>query len=271
MEFTTNSMFSVEDKVVVITGGCGGIGGGLAEILAELKAKVALIDINQERLDAKAAEITEKTGNTEVFGIEANITDEESVRKAMAAINDRFGSIYGLVNCAGITHVKYLSEMNIEDWQAVMNVNVRGTVLCTKVAGEYMRKNHLGRVINFSSLASTHGKPQYCAYTPSKSAIDGFTFTLAAEWARLGITVNAIAPVFVLSVMTKKQWAGKEDQLAKLTDMNPQGRNCSPELLSGLLVFLLSESASYVSGQVIGCDGGSTRGDVTMFKPEVDE
>ena len=270
MEFTTNSMFGIEGKSVVITGGCGGIGSGLAEILARLGAKVGLIDINQEVLDAKVKEIKENTGNQDVFGIEANITQEDSVRNAMSAINDQFGSIYGLVNCAGVTHVKYLSEMDIEDWQKVMDVNLRGTVLCTKIAGEYMRKNHLGRVINFSSLASTHGKPQYTAYTPSKSAIDGFTFTLGAEWARLGITVNAIAPVFVLSVMTRKQWEGKEDQMNKIAEMNPQGRNCSPELLSGLLVFLLSESSSYVNGQVIGCDGGATRGEVGFFKPEED-
>ena len=270
MEFTTQGMFGIEGKVVVFTGGCGAIGGGLAKIVAGLGGKVGIIDISQENIDAKVAEIKEETGNQDVFGVAADIVKEDSVRNAFAKINDFFGEIYGLVNCAGVTHVKFLSDMDIEDWQKVMDVNLRGTVLCTKVAGEYMRKNHLGRVINFSSLASTHGKPQYCAYTPSKSAIDSFTFTLAAEWARLGITVNAIAPVFVLSVMTRKQWAGKEDQLHLMAEKNPQGRTCSPELLSGLLVFLLSESSSYVNGQVIGCDGGATRGDIGMFKPQED-
>ena len=263
-------MFGIENKVVVVTGGCGGIGGGLAEILAKLGAKVAIIARNQAKVDAKAAAIREASGNPDVFGAAADIVNEDSVRKAMAAICDRFGSIYGLVNCAGTTHVEYLSTMSIDDWQAVMDANLRGTVICAKVAGEYMRKNHLGRVINFSSLASTHGKPQYTAYTPSKAAVDGFTFTLAAEWARLGITVNAVAPAFVLSDMTRRQWAGKEDQLAGMDERNPQKRSCSPELLSGVVVFLLSESASYVNGQVIGCDGGLTRGDISMFKPEED-
>ena len=263
-------MFGIENRVVVVTGGCGGIGGGLAEILAKLGAKVAIIARNQARIDAKVEAIREASGNPDVFGVMADIVDEASVRQAMAAIYDHFGSIYGLVNCAGTTHVEYLSTMSIEDWQAVMDANLRGTVICTKAAGEYMRKNHLGRVINFSSLASTHGKPQDTAYTPSKAAVDGFTFTLAAEWARLGITVNAIGPAFVLSEMTRKQWAGKEDQLAGMEERNPQGRSCSPELLAGPVVFLLSESAGYINGQVIGCDGGLTRGDVSLFKPEED-
>ena len=269
MTFSTNEMFGIENKVIVVTGGCGGIGGGLAEILAKLGAKVAIIARNQAKIDAKVAAIKEASGNAEVFGAAADIVDLTSVRRAMEAIYDHFGSIYGLVNCAGTTHVEYLSTMSIDDWQAVMDANVRGTVICAKVAGEYMRKNHLGRVINFTSLASTHGKPQYTAYTPSKAAVDGFTFTLAAEWARLGITVNAVGPAFFLSEMTRKQWAGKEDQLAGINELNPQGRSCSPELLSGLVVFLLSESASYINGQVIGCDGGLTRGDITMFKPEM--
>ena len=266
MEFNLQSMFGIDGKVVAVTGGAGGIGGGLAENLCRLGARVAIIDMNQEAMDARVADIREKVPGADVRTYQTDITNVESVEKTFEGIYNDFGSVYGLVNCAGISHVTWLSEMDIEAWQKVMDVNVRGTVLCTKIAGRYMDKEGVGRIINISSLASTHGKPKYTAYTPSKSAVDGFTFTLAAEWGLKGITVNAIAPVLVVTGINRHQWNDDNLQLAK--EGNPQGRICSPDLLTGLLVFLLSESSSYVNGQVIGCDGGSTRGDIGMIKPQ---
>ena len=263
MEYTLESMFGIKGKVVVITGGCGGIGSGLAEAVGSLGARVALIDMNEEKLADMAAQLAEKTG-AEVRGYAANITDEESVKKAFAAIYEDFGSVYGLVNCAGISFVRPLAEMDIDRWQAVMDVNVRGTVICAKTAAYYMEKERVGRIINISSLASTHGKPQYTAYTPSKAAVDGFTITLATELARRGITVNSVRPVFMLTAINRAQYADNLSGAVEAAKSRiPQHRVCSPELLSGLVVFLLSESSSFVDGQLIGCDGGSTFGDIS--------
>ncbi len=267
MDFTLNSMFGIKDRVIAVTGGCGGIGYGLCEAMAALGAKIAIVDFNAERTSAAAEELSKKYG-VEARGYITNITQNDSVSDTFEKIYNDFGSLYGLVNCAGTSHVKFLSAMDIEDWQKVMDVNLRGTVLCTKYAGKYMEKSGVGRVINISSLASTHGKPGYTAYTPSKSAIDGFTFTLGAEWGRKNITVNAIAPVFVLTDINRSQYDDVDAAVRRMKDNNPQGKICSPELLSGLTVFLMSDSAEFVNGQVIGCDGGCTRGDIGGFKPE---
>ncbi len=271
MTVSLETLFDLKDKVVVITGGAGAIGGGLADNLAQLGARLALIDLSEEKLAKKAEGLRGETG-AEVRTYRADISKDGQVKETFAKIYEDFGSIYGLINCAGISHVEFLSSMDIENWQRVMDINVRGTVLCTKYAGYYMSKNNLGRVINVSSLASTHGKPGYTAYTPSKAAVDGFTFTLAAEWGRKGITVNSIRPVFIVSEITRKQHGDKlEQSVCKACERNPQGRTCSPDLLTGLVVFLLSESSSYVSGQLIGCDGGSTYGDIQTYKPEEPE
>lgn len=272
MNTKLDQMFSVAGKVVVVTGGCGGIGSGLAKGLAELEARVAIIDINQEKLDGVVKTMIEETG-AEVRGYACNITDEADVERVFAKINKDFGSVYGLINCAGISHVTPLSEMPIDRWQAVMDVNVRGTVICTKIAGKYMYKNNKvaevanGRVINISSLAATHGKPKYTAYTPSKAAINGFTFTLAAEWSRLGITVNSVSPVMVVTDINRKQVEENPMYLQQILDVSPQGRLCSPELLLGSIVFLLSDASSFMTGQNIGCDGGSQNGDIAIIKP----
>lgn len=268
MEYTLESMFGLRDRVIVITGGSGGIGSGLAEALLKLGAKVALIASGREKLIATADRLRESTGG-DVRAYSANITNAAEVEETFAAVYKDFGSIYGLINSAGTSHVRFLSEMDIDDWQRVMDVNVRGTVLCTKAAGRYMIEAGVGRVINMSSLAATHGKPQYTAYTPSKGAVDAFTFTLATEWAHLGVTVNCVRPVFMLTDINRVQYAGRlEEAVARAEARNPQGRCCSPELLAGLTIFLLSESASYVNGQMIGCDGGSTNGDIQNYKPQ---
>lgn len=264
MEFNVQSMYGIDGKVVVVTGGCGGIGSGLARILSQMGARVAVLDLKQEACDAKAAEIAALTSN-EVRGYAIDSTDEKNVIDVFDKICSDFGSIYGLVNCAGVTHVEFLRTMPIDKWQKVMDVNTKGTLLCDREAAKHMFKSRVGRIINISSLGSHVGKPGYAAYTTSKAAVDGLTITLAIEWGRRNVTVNAIAPVFVPGVMTRQQWGDRLDEMvAGFAESNPVGMVCSPEALSGLVGFLLSESAYFVNGQIIGCDGGASAG---MFNP----
>lgn len=258
-------LFSIKDRVVAITGGCGGIGSGLAEGLLNLGAKVAILDMNQEKLEAVSKALAEKTGG-EVRGYSVNITDEASVDACFAKIEQDFGSVYGLINCAGISHVAPLSQMPMDRWQAVMDVNVKGTVICCKVAGKYMYKQEAGSIINISSLAATHGKPGYTAYTPSKAAINGLTFTLAAEWGKLGIRVNSVSPVMVVTDINRKQVEGDPEYLERILSTIPQHRLCDPDLLVGTMAFLLSDASSYMTGQNIGCDGGTQNGDVGVIR-----
>lgn len=260
MEYTLQSMFGIEGKVVAVTGGCGGIGSGLAEALSYLGAQVAILDLDQGKCEEAAQALAVKTGNP-VRGYGLNITDEAEVTDTFEQVCRDFGSLYGLVNCAGVTHVEFLRTMPIDAWQRVMDVNIRGTLLCTREAGKHMAENRVGRIINISSLGSHVGKPGYAAYTTSKAAVDGFTWTMAIEWARKNITVNAIAPVFVPGVMTRQQWGDRLDEMLKVfAEGNPCGMVCSPELMSGLVAFLLSDSARFITGQIIGCDGGASAG-----------
>ena len=260
------SIFNIKDRVIAVTGGCGGIGSGIAEGLASLGAKVAILDMNEERVGIVSREIAKKTGS-EVRGYAVNITDEESASAVFAKMYEDFGSVYGLINCAGITHVAPLSEMPIDRWQAVMDVNLKGTVICSKAAGKYMYKSGGGRIVNISSLAATHGKPGYTAYTPSKAAVNGFTFTLATEWARLGINVNSISPVLVVTNINREKIENDPAYLESVLSTIPNGRLCSAEALVGPITFLLSEAGSYVTGQNIGCDGGCQNGDIAVIKP----
>lgn len=266
MNYNLDSMFGVKDKVVIITGGSGGIGGGLTDILLSLGANVAIVDINAQSIEKKLEESKSLAGS--VKGYQADITDEEAIEKIFKQVYEDFGSIYAILNCAGISHVEFLSEMPMDKWQKVMDVNLRGTVICTKIAGNYMKQAGIGRVINISSLAATHGKPKYTAYTPSKAAVNAFTFTLAAEWARQNITVNSISPVLVVTDINRKQIEADPKFFESIINTIPQGRLCSADFLGGLVVFLLSESSSYITGQCIGCDGGAENGDVANIAPE---
>lgn len=259
-------IFSIKDKVIAVTGGCGGIGSGLVRGLADLGARVAVLDRSSDKLEKMLASLREETG-AELRGYVVNITDESDVAATFDEIEEDFGCVYGLINCAGTSFVAPLSEMPMERWQSVMDVNVKGTVICSKEAGKHMYKNGCGRIVNISSLAATHGKPGYTAYTPSKSAVNGLTFTLAAEWARLGINVNSVSPVMVVTDINRRQVEEDPEYLERILSTIPNGKLCSPEALLGTIVFLLSDASSYVTGQNIGCDGGAQNGDIAVIKP----
>ena len=261
-------MFGIRGRTVVVTGCCGALGAGLCPILAQLGASVACLGHDREKSVRLAREIAEQTGGT-ARGYAAELADERSVASAFAEIYGDFGSVWGLVHTAGITHVRFLREMDIENWQRVMDVNAKGTLLCDKYAEKYMERQRAGRIVNISSPASAQGKPGYTAYTASKAAVDGITKCLSQEWGRMGITVNAVWPSYMPGVMNRSQWGAEADRREReMASANPQGRNCSAELMSGLLVFLLSDSSSFVNGQIIACDGGWNAGHFTQALPQ---
>jgi 3-oxoacyl-[acyl-carrier protein] reductase len=268
MKYTEQSMFGIHGRTIVVTGCCGALGADLCPILAQLGAKVACLGHDREKSVRLAQEIVARTGGT-ARGYAAEIADEQSVASAFAEIFRDFGSIWGLVHTAGITHVRFLREMDIVNWQRVMDVNTKGTLLCDKYAEKYMERQRAGRIINISSPASEQGKPGYTAYTASKAAVDGITKCLSQEWGRMGITVNAVWPSYMPGVMNRSQWGAEADRCEReMAAVNPQGRNCSADLMSGLLVFLLSDSSSFVNGQIIACDGGWNSGHFTKSLPQ---
>ena len=130
-----------------------------------------------------------------------------------------------------------------------------------------MLRQKEGRIVNISSLAATHGKPGYTAYTPSKAAVNAFTFTLAAEWARMGINVNSVAPALVVTDINRKLVESDSGYVDKVLSTIPNGKLCGAQELLGVIVFLLSPASGYITGQNIGCDGGSQNGDIAVIKP----
>lgn len=266
VRYTIECMYGIAGNVIAITGGGSGIGKGLCEAFAELGAKIAVVDLNGELAGKTADAIVAKGG--EALAVAVDVTDFAAVTVAFDKIAAYFGKINGLVNCAGITHVEALNTMPLERFQAVMDVNVMGTVNCTKAAGKYMLENGSGRVVNISSLAGAVGKPNYAAYTTSKAAINGFTQCMAIEWSRRDINVNAVAPVLVETEINKKQIEENPGYLDRVINSIPQGRTCQIEYLVGVVGFLLSPASVYVTGSIIYCDGGAAAGDVSVIRPE---
>ena len=263
-----SELFSVKDRVVAITGGTGNIGKGLALGLAENGAGIAIIATNAEKIEKTVAEIREKTGAC-VRGYVCSITDEDSVAAAFEKIFSDFGSIYGLINSAGINTPEYLSRADMDTWHRILDVNVYGAALCSKYAAKYMEKSREGRIINISSLAAARCKPSYSAYTASKAGLEALTSTLAAEWGRKNINVNSIAPCLIVSEISRPQIEAVPGYLDKWeNEIIPQGRTCSAELLLGTAIWLLSEASGFVTGQRIYCDGGSQYADLVLFQPE---
>ncbi len=259
--------FGIQGKVVIVTGGTGAIGGEICEGLALQGAIVCVLGTNDARSNAKAMELHGLTGG-DLYGYGVDITDLEDVRRVFGQIREEHGPIWGLVCSAGLTYEEFLSKMDIERWQGVIDANVRGTLICNKVAAEFMEPDGGGRIMNISSLAASHGKPKFTAYTPSKCAQDGMSWTLAAEWGRKNITVNSLWPVgamFSRMNMHKNSPAMKQFQKVR----RELGMEHFPREMSGVIGYLLSPGAGYINGQIIDCQGCMYRTETTNeWSPE---
>ena len=259
--------FSIKGKVVIVTGGTGAIGGEICEGLALQGAIVCVLGTNQARSEAKAMELEGLTGG-ELYGYGIDVTDLEDTRRVFGEIREEHGPIWGLVCSAALTYEEYLSKMDIERWQAVMDTNVRGIFVTNRIAGEFMEQDGGGRIINISSLAASHGKPKFTAYTPSKCAEDGFSWTLAAEWGRKNITVNSLWPV---GAMFSRMNMYKTSPLFKrfIEQRSKMGMQHYPRAMSGIIAYLLSPGAGYINGQIIDCQGCMYRTETTAeWNPE---
>lgn len=244
----------LKGRVAVVTGATRGIGRAIAEAYAEAGANVALIGTNAEKL----AQATEKVRS---YGVEAemyicNVAVASEVEAATTAIMERFGKkIDILVNNAGITRDKLLRGMSESDWDDVIAVNLKGTFLMCKAFVEPMRRAKGGRIINLSSVSGLQGNRGQCNYSASKAGVVGFTRTLALELANRGITVNCIAPGFIETDMTAVL-----DDLVKTAakGMIPLGRFGEAVEIANAALFLASDAAAYITGQVLSVDGGMT-------------
>jgi 3-oxoacyl-[acyl-carrier protein] reductase len=240
-----------ETRVALITGAARGIGRSIALRLARDKIRIAIGDLMLEEGEKTKAEI-EASGAETIF-VPLNVTDENSAKDAIAEVNERWGRIDILVNNAGITRDKLLLRLGQEDWDAVLNVNLKGAYICSRAVLPTMLRQRCGRIVNIASVVGIVGNPGQTNYAASKAGLIGFTKALAREVATRNITVNAVAPGYITTQMVQK--LPEEVQKAVLAQI-PAGRFGTPEDVAGVVVFLCSDDASYVTGHVINIDGG---------------
>jgi 3-oxoacyl-[acyl-carrier protein] reductase len=244
-------MFSLKDKVALVTGASQGIGRETALALAEAGAKVAIAARNEEKLQALAQEITAKGG--EAFVVKMDVADAEQIKAGFKAILEKFGKLDILVNNAAITRDGLAMRMKLDDWEAVLRTNLTGAHLCTQQALSPMMKARAGRIINISSVVAHTGNPGQANYVAAKAGLIGLTKSIAMEIASRNITVNAVAPGFVETPMTDVL-SDKVKEEVKVRV--PLGRMGAVKDVAAAIVFLASDEAGYITGHVLDVNGG---------------
>lgn len=251
MELLPEQMQKLAGRVAIVTGASRGIGRAIAIALA-IEGAFVVVNYASSRgaADEVVATITQAGGKA--IALQADVSQADQVENLVKTVMDQWGRIDILVNNAGITRDTLLMRMKLEDWQAVIDLNLSGVFLCTRAVAKIMLKQKAGRIINIASVAGQMGNPGQGNYSAAKAGVIGFTKTIAKELASRGITVNAVAPGFITTDMTK-DLKGTEELLKYI----PLGRFGQPEEVAGLVRFLAADpAAAYITGQVMNVDGG---------------
>lgn len=242
----------LEGKAALVTGASRGIGREIALGLAKQGADIA---VNYSGSETRANEVVDeiKAMGRNAFAVQCDVSDSESVANMVKETTEKFGKLDILVNNAGITKDNLIMRMKEDEWDDVININLKGVFLCTKAVTRQMMKQRSGRIINISSIVGVSGNPGQANYVAAKSGVIGLTKTSAKELASRGITVNAIAPGFITTDMTDKLNEEVKDQMLKQI---PLARFGDPADIANVAVFLASEDSRYMTGQTLHVDGG---------------
>jgi NAD(P)-dependent dehydrogenase (short-subunit alcohol dehydrogenase family) len=249
----TTPYFDLTGKVALITGGSKGLGEQMAYALGEVGADLAIISRTQADLDKVSAEIHQATGRR-VFGVAADVTQEADIAAMVEKVMAEFGQIDILINNAGMGGTTPIRDLTEEDWDSYMNLNLKGPVFCSKHVGVEMAKRKQGTIINVSSLFSQIVARYMAAYGATKAALVHFTRTLALEWARDNIRVNALCPGYFETPMNTDFWQtkGGKDIIAKI----PMQRVGDPREIKPSIIFLASDANTFMTGTTLFVDGG---------------
>ncbi len=249
--------FDLTGKVAIVTGGSRGIGFAIASCYTGAGAKVVIA--NRRAPDGEAAAQKIRDAGGEAIAISVDVQNPDSVREMVEKTVARYGRIDIMVNNAGRAVVKSVLEHRLEDWEKVMNTNLRGAFLCSQAVAPYMIKQGKGKIISTASTASVCGFPNRVSYVVSKAGVLALTKALATEWAPYKINVNAIAPSFTETEFTRAYFED-ENNLREALSKTPLGRLAQPSDMTGLALFLASDASDYITGQTIFVDGGWTAG-----------
>jgi len=239
-------------KVAVVTGGSRGIGQAIAQALARVGSRVAVLARDVAKAREAASSLGNGAGGT-AQGYGCDVTDARQVETTVAAVEKDFGQIDVLVNNAGTTRDNLLFRIGEEDWDTVLNTNLKGAFLVTKHAARGMIKRRWGRIINITSVVGISGNKGQANYTASKAGLIGFTKSVSKELASRNVLVNAVAPGFIDTELTRKITGGARETLLRAIPLGRLGEGAD---VAAAVVFLASEFASYITGQVLVVDGG---------------
>ena len=248
-----DSLFSLEGKVAVVTGGTSGIGRALSLGLADAGASVIATARRKEQVDETAKEIEAR--GRETLRVASDVGDRGTLEKLLAAALDRFSKVDILVNCAGMIKRTPTLDLAEAEWTNILNTNLTGTLRACQVFGRHMLERGYGRIVNIASLNSFVALSEVAAYAASKAGVASLTRSLAVEWSKKGVTVNAVAPG-VFRTDLNAQLLDSTPRGQELLMRTPMGRFGKTEELIGATVYLASDSASFVTGQILVVDGG---------------
>ena len=248
-------MADLQGRIALVTGASQGIGRACALELARAGATLVVTDINEVKLAEVAAEIEAAGGQAAAFRLD--VSSQESIEAGAKAVLERFGKVEILVNNAGITRDRLMLRMKRADWDLVLDINLTGAFLLTQALLSPMLKNRWGRIVNMASVVGRAGQAGQVNYAASKAGLIGLTRSMAREFASRGITVNAVAPGFIVTPMTAVL---TEEQSAAMLAQIPLGRRGTDRDIAQAVRFLASDDASYITGHVLDVNGGMFMG-----------
>lgn len=253
-----NNLFDLTGKVAIVTGASSGLGADAARAYSEYGARVALLARRKDKLDNVVKEIESNGG--EALAVQCDVSNEESVKAAVEEVKNHFGQIDILLNNAGVATAGSVEDMSVEDWDKVMDINVKGIFLMSKYVVPYMKEREYGKIINIASInaviADKNPSLFRHSYNASKAAVRGLTMGMAASYMQDNITVNSIGPGLFESEMTENTLLKHETFLRAYNTISPAGRPGKKGELNGTIIYLSSDASSYVTSQHILVEGG---------------